>query len=201
MVLTLPEFRRHGLARLLMRQAVEFAERRCVRSIGLDATEMGISLYREFGFEPAAPVERWERAAAAATVQGGDVEPWQPALDLDRAAFGTDRSRLLESLAQDEAACIPGLGFAMGRPGWQAAYFGPWVARSADAADALLRWFLARHPGERVYQDIVQENRQAARLAERYGFRPVRRLTRMYRGPAGWGDPDLVFAIAGFEYG
>jgi len=201
MVLTMPEFRGRGFARRLMERVVAFAGTRGVRTAGLDATDMGIALYRQLGFEAAGIVERWERAGSAAAVQEGDVEPWGPDADLDRAAFGTDRGRLLASLAAPESASIPGLGYAMGRPGSKAAYFGTCVARSAGAADRLLRWFLARHPEEPVYWDILQSNREATRLASQYGFRPVRQLTRMFRGPVSEGDESLVFAIAGLEYG
>jgi len=201
MVLTLPEFRGRGFARRLMERVVAFADSRGVRAIGLDATDMGIVLYRQFGFEGAGTVERWERPRSAGAVEGGDVGPWDPAVDLDRAAFGTGRDRLLASLARWEAASIPGLGYGMGRPGSKAAYFGPCVTRSAGAGDRLLRWFVARHPNEPVYWDILQGNREAAWLASQYGFRPVRQLTRMFRGSPIQGDESLVFAIAGLEYG
>lgn len=205
MVLTLPEFRGRGFARRLMERAVEFAEGRGVRSVGLDATDMGIGLYRQFGFEAAGAVERWERAPSRGVVERGDVGPWEAcaehSADLDRAAFGADRGRLLASLARGETASIPGLGYAMGRPGSKAAYFGPCVAGSAGAADRLLRWFLARHSNESVYWDILGTNREAARMASEYRFRPVRQLTRMFRGPVTRGDESLVWAIAGLAYG
>ncbi len=201
MVLTLPEYRGRGFARRLMAAVMEFAASRGVAGAGLDATDMGIALYRQCGFESAGLVERWERPGVAGAVEGGDVEPWELAADLDRAAFGTDRSRLLASLAGSECASIPGLGYAMGRAGSKAVYFGPCVAGPADSADRLLRWFLARHPHEPVYWDILQGNREAASLASQYGFRPVRQLTRMFRNPVIQADQSLVFAIAGFEYG
>ena len=201
MVLTLPEFRGRGFARQLMAHAVAHAESLGVRSIGLDATEMGIRLYREFGFRDATMVERWERAADAGVVESADVSPWQCDPEFDRAAFGAGRAGLLANLAQEESASIPGLAYAMGRPGSKAAYFGPCVAKTADAAEDLLRWFLARHPRERIYQDILEGNREAARLARQYGFRAGRRLTRMFRGEVTQGDDSVVFGIAGFEYG
>ena len=200
MVLTLPEFRGRGFARRLMEQVMAFAESR-VRTMGLDASDMGIGLYRQLGFETTGIVERWERAPGAAPAASDDLEPWAPAADLDLAAFGTDRRRLLASLARFEAASIPGLGFAMGRPGSKATYFGPSVAKSAAAAERLLRWYLSRHSKETVYHDILCRNREAARLASLYGFRPARRLTRMFRGPVTPADESLVFAIAGLEYG
>ena len=55
---TVPEFRGRGLARRLMEHAVAFAESRGVAAIALDATEMGIALYRQFGFVPSGIVGR-----------------------------------------------------------------------------------------------------------------------------------------------
>ena len=206
MVLTLPEHRGHGYAGRLMERAMEFAERRGVARVGLDATDMGFELYRRFGFAPVSIVERWERPGQAGAVAPAAVAEWVPDPVLDRAAFGTDRSRLLDNLAREGAASVPGEGYAMGRAGSQAAYFGPCVARSADASRQLLAWILARHPGQASYWDIPADNHAAVALAEANGFRRVRKLTRMLRElrPVEAGttpDHTLVYAIAGFECG
>jgi GNAT superfamily N-acetyltransferase len=206
MVLTAPRYRGRGFASMLVNRTIEFAESRKVAHIGLDATDMGIPVYRSCGFEGDCPVERWERPPLAEPAAPLELAGWRYSADLDTAAFGTDRSKLLASLARVEAASIPGLGYAMGRPGSKAAYFGPCVARSNEAAARLLRWFSARHAGEQVYWDLPAENRAAVQLARQSGFRRVRQLIRMWRHrePGGTvNSPDLssVFAIAGFEYG
>ncbi|HEY2016092.1 MAG TPA: GNAT family N-acetyltransferase [Bryobacteraceae bacterium] len=206
MVLTLPEYRKRGFARALIERVVAFADSRGVAVTGLDATDMGIALYRQFGFEAASLVERWAHPGASVPLAVEPFDSWTsaPHLDLDRAAFGADRTRVLESLAQHGTASIPGLGYAMGRAGSQSAYFGPCVAKSADAAARLLRWFLARYSAQPVFWDIPEPNREAIDLARSSGFRPVRCLTRMFR-PADArrvaADASSVFAIAGFEYG
>jgi hypothetical protein len=93
----------------------------------------------------------------------------------------------------------------MGRAGTRAAYFGPCVSRTPEAARQLLRWFLAQHPGEAVYWDLLPGNAAAAELAGEFGFAPLRRLMRMARpGLPGAGfirNDCHTFAIAGFEYG
>jgi GNAT superfamily N-acetyltransferase len=200
MVLTLPPFRKRGFARLLMRGVMEFAAACGAARVGLDATEMGIALYREFGFEDQCPIERWERPPAVADA-AELLDPWEFDAELDIAAFGCDRRAILEKLARAEAAAVPGLGYAMGRTGSKAAYLGPLVARSPETAERLLRWFVARHPGERLYWDLLPGNGEAATMAQAYGFRPVRRLTRMSTSAPAGGDPSKVFAIGGFEYG
>jgi hypothetical protein len=94
----------------------------------------------------------------------------------------------------------------MGRPGSRCAYFGPCVSRSRTTARALLARFLASHPHEPVFWDILPTNEAAVELAREAGFGRVRELVRMTR--PGVPDPppfnhqdDYVFAIAGFEYG
>lgn len=199
MVLTAPECRGRGFARRLTWRAVEYAESRGVRVIKLDGTEMGVPLYRSLGFEDECLVERWVRRPMPGPEPADLPDGYDAALD--REAFGADRSALLEKLAAERASA-PG-GFAMGRPGSRASYFGPCVARTAGAARVLLRWHLARHAHEMIYWDLLPANRPAADLALENGFERVRSLVRMAR-PAGARlerRDDYVFAIAGFEFG
>jgi len=204
MVLTDPEFRGRGYARRLMEHALGFVEARGVEWIKLDATAMGRPLYRKLGFEDEGPVERW--AAIAPPVSGSDAGDYRPDPELDVRAFGADRSRLLAGLARGPAAALPGLGFAFARPGSLAAYFGPCVARSAEAARNLLQWFLERHAGQTVFWDLLPANEAASVLAREFGFERRRELVRMVRRGAAAGssfehDDSMVYAIAGFEYG
>ncbi|HLY19710.1 MAG TPA: GNAT family N-acetyltransferase [Bryobacteraceae bacterium] len=205
MVLTHPDHRRRGFARLLMEHALEALVALQIEWIKLDATEMGAPLYRDLGFEDEGPVERWRavaRGGPAAEPAGWTAE----CAELDRTAFGADRSRLLAALAPLGAAAVTGAGYAMARPGSEGAYFGPCVSRTPEAVRELLGWFLSRHAGLSVYWDLLPGNAGAVRLARACGFQPVRRLVRMAR-PAAPGaaplqhDDSQVFAIAGFEYG
>jgi GNAT superfamily N-acetyltransferase len=202
MVLTAPEFRRRGFAELLIGRALQFAEGRRVDTVKLDATETGIGLYRKFGFVEECEVERWLRAPRP--VEPDENLSYRPDFSFDRARFGADRRALLERLAEFGAASLPGAGYAMGRPGFSAAYFGPCVANSPAAARTLLRWFLADHGGEHVFWDLFPANEEAVAIAEEFGFAPVRRLVRMAlsRTPARPASNRAeVFAIGGFELG
>ena len=59
MVLTHRDHQRKGLARTLMRAAIDTARRRGVRCIKLDATDQGRPLYSSLGFVDEQPIERW----------------------------------------------------------------------------------------------------------------------------------------------
>ncbi len=205
MVLTHPEYRRRGLARRLMEHSIEYLEREGVPWIKLDATDMGRPLYALLGFEDECAVERWARPPAGC--EGVELVPAADLpFELDAEAFGARRAVLLRLLACSGEVTTHREGYAMGRAGSKAAYFGPSVARAPETARDLLRWFLARHGGETVYWDLLPGNAQAKRLAEEFGFAPLRRLVRMSRPGAGSARPFThndccVFAIAGFEYG
>lgn len=208
MVLTAPEFRGRGFARRLMEHAIEYLEGRGVAWIKLDATGMGYPLYRRLGFEDECAVERWRLSAEAPRPGGGGLgggftlADW---LDLDREAFGAGRGELLSALAEHDAFAVPG-GYAMGRPGSKAAFFGPCVAETPAAARALLTRFLARHAGQPVFWDLLPHNEAAVELARESGFERARKLVRMARpglaAPPAFPHNDFhVFALAGFEYG
>jgi len=223
MVLTHPEHRGRGYARTLMQQALDHLSD--VRTVKLDATEMGRPLYKKLGFVDESITERWTRPVLPSVQAPAGVFTSQP--ELDREAFGADRSALLHRLAQFESACVvgqDGILQGVGNPlvrleaegrrlatGAQAASlphaaafamgradrFGPCVSRSPEAAEQLARWFLSRHPNEELLWDLFPENN----LAESLGFRLSRRLTRMTRGRTLTGDNSLIYAGAGFEFG
>jgi len=203
MVLTDPEYRRRGFAELLVERALTFVRERNVAMVKLDATESGARVYRKFGFREECAIERWERQPGS--LEAGEQLGYCSDAAYDRARFGADRAALLRLLALEGAASLTGEGYAMGRAGFTAAYFGPCVARSSDAARRLLRWFLARHWVEHVFWDLFPDNDRAVEIARDCGFAPVRRLMRMTlaRGARDEAvhDHAEVFAIAGFELG
>lgn len=206
MVLTDPAFRGRGLARNLMEHALDYLRGRGVGWVKLDATDMGHVLYERLGFRDECVIERWMRPPGAVQRAGArpGVFEFDPALD--RQAFGADRAELLRLLAGIESASMAGEGYAMGRPGSNAAYFGPCVARSAGAARDLLTWFVGRHQHESVYWDILPANVEGVAMAHEFGFERVRELMRMsVEGGTNLAAlarrDELVFATAGFEYG
>jgi GNAT superfamily N-acetyltransferase len=204
MVLTDPELRGRGFARALMEQSIVHIEGRGVEWMKLDATDMGLPLYVKLGFVEEAPVERWRRAPGP--MRGFEAgAPGPPPLDLDREAFGADRSELLRMLSKYASVAAPG-GYAFARPGSKATYLGPCVARTADTGRSLLLSLARRHAFEPIFVDLLPANTDAVALARELGFERVRRLVRMarpgVRGPRPFARrDDYVYAIAGFEYG
>ena len=210
MVVVLPAFRRRGVARSLMRHALHWLGETHAGPIGLDATDMGRPLYQQLGFDGVEVVERWDRPPL-----GGSSAPEDPAtddiagdlLDMDRNACGYDRSALLLDFAKDPSVerVESARGFAFGRRGSSAWQIGPCVAEAQGDAEAMVRELLLPHASREVFWDLLPANRSACEVARRLGFRPARRLTRMYLGTAGPAPPDArsdrIYAIAGLEFG
>jgi GNAT superfamily N-acetyltransferase len=206
MVLTHPDHRGQGLARRLMEHALRYLEGR-VAWIKLDATDMGRPLYAKLGFLDECRIERWSRPGSSESrvsfsLRGTSV-PLSPEVEeLDRQAFGADRRQLLSVLSRIDSS-VTNRGYAMGRAGSRATYFGPCIADSSTEATMLIDEFLDAHQGETIYWDLLPNNTEAVRIASERGFQPLRKLVRMsIPGPRPFPhDDSQVYAIAGFEYG
>jgi GNAT superfamily N-acetyltransferase len=210
MVLTHADYRGRGFGSRITALAVEHARGCGVRTVKLDATDMGRPVYLRLGFEDECPIERWIRAPDARPIGPTATEParvsYSPEPALDREAFGADRGALLASLAREEALSDSGQGYALARAGARSLHIGPCVARTPEAARSLLGALARRHEGTAISLDLLPSNAQAVTLASQLGFAPARRLTRMVlRGndlaAAFRHDDSLVYATAGFEYG
>ncbi|HEV7893190.1 MAG TPA: GNAT family N-acetyltransferase [Pyrinomonadaceae bacterium] len=220
MVLVDPSYRRRGIASRLMGAALSYLDSEGIETVKLDATPDGRHVYERLGFESELTIERWHRLGrvaadnarpehargeAASIVEAARLEK---ILELDRAAFGVDRARLVEMLIAESSAALfrsvagGGRGYALARAGASADYVGPVVASDSETAARLLEEVLARLVSRPVYVDVNTQFEWAARsLAER-GFRKQRDLIRMRRGAeSGAGTSDKVFAIAGPEVG
>ncbi|MDZ4798315.1 MAG: hypothetical protein SGI92_09145, partial [Bryobacteraceae bacterium] len=171
------------------------------RAVRLDASDLGRPLYESMGFVAECATERWFRAPGPAGFEAGPVGKlrWDRALDTE--VFGADRTRLLEILARQEGASVPG-GYAFGRPGSNARYFGPCVAESVDAARRLMGWFVGRHSSEALFTDLFPHHLEAVAVASEFGFVLARRLTRMVLKPVPVSMPDRrVIATGSFSWG
>jgi len=180
MVLTHPEYRGRGFAARLMGVCLEYCERRNVRCVKLDATDMGRPLYEKCGFVEESVVERWRGELPALPVR-----EYPPHSSLDRLAFGADRSEVLALLGSSRAGRV-------------ANYVGPVVARSIEEAREKV---LHAGVSGATYWDVPEKNVAAWELAHELGFAPVRKLWRMRKGAPIEERPEFIYALAGFEFG
>lgn len=163
--------------------AIEYLRDQGATCIRLDATPAGMCVYERIGFQHEWTFARWERAA------DGEQNPQkfvgsplpERCLELDKRAFGTDRSGFLELLANDSRVITSDDSFGMLRDGRLASYLGPVTAESQHAAAGVVSELLSE-VRSRVFWDVPTENREAQELATRLGFTPVRELARMCLG-------------------
>lgn len=200
MVLTRPEFRGRGFARQLLEWLLAEADALKIRTVKLDATEQGQPIYEALGFVAEQRVERWVRSGGVPDSEIGLGTVGRPAGNLDTRAFGADRGQLLLRLAERAPTLTAEQGYVMRRDGVRAAYLGPCVARSTEAAEQLLQVALRQHTGP-WFWDLLPENYEAVRLAKTMGFAVDRKLVRMYRGEPLRAQEEWVYALAGFEFG
>lgn len=220
MVLTRPAYRRQGLARRLMEDAIVNAEQSGVRTLKLDATDEGRPLYESLDFVVEQAVERWWRdggGAARETFVAGKVsgqDSRQPdrisddLLALDEEAFGASRRSLLEALLASGKYTTAATGYCLSRAGRTAQYLGPCVVSSEADARGLIaaqleeqRYAFEQHKACNWYWDLLPANEAAVRCAKEFGFIRRRTLWRMSRGETIKTNDAMTYAIAGFELG
>lgn len=128
-----------GLGRRLMEAAMALAGSREMRLV---ATAEGMPLYEKLGFTASGRISQHQgiaRACAPApgVTAAGKVDITRLA-EMDHAASGLERGRLLERIAARGEVLLAEHGFALLREFGRGHVLGPVVARDADTAQALI---------------------------------------------------------------
>ncbi|GAC1451994.1 MAG: GNAT family N-acetyltransferase [Isosphaeraceae bacterium] len=216
MMLVEREARGQGIGRALMTRALEFLENQGARTVRLDATHLGQPLYERLGFVGDYALTRFLGRPPATETPSTTTSSFTPSLarrlhDLDRLATGTDRSRLLNHLAQahpdnvhvtssEPEGIKPVEGFLMARPGANAFQVGPCIARE-ESGPRLLADALQGLRNQTVLIDIPRDQLHAVELVHARGLAPQRDFLRMSRGGKVQEIPGLLWASSGPEMG
>jgi len=212
MVLVDPEHRRRGIGTKLMKTAMTYLDTAGVTTVKLDATPAGRPVYQQLGFHEESLVERWESTVfqSTPTRSSSSDTTHSDVLELDRQAFGADRTRLMRMLLS-ESSIAPCLfhdasnqmtGFALARRGTAASYVGPVVAGDAKVANTLLDKVLGNLLPGRVYVDLNADFELGRQILSERAFTKQRDLIRMSYGKKNDASSSrTVFAIAGPELG
>ena len=212
MVLVDEAFRHRGIASRLVEHALQYVERRGVRTTRLDATPLGRPVYERLGFLPEYSLVRMQGLVAPPANDHGFVSlpanRVRDAGDLDRHITGTPRQRLIQALYDErpETAAAgfteAGLaGYAMWRPGRLASQIGPAMALSPSTGVALLDQIRQRCPAGPVFADVPTDNAAAVAWFQSQGFTVQRNFTRMYLGQRIEDFPERMWAGSGPEKG
>jgi GNAT superfamily N-acetyltransferase len=218
MVLVLPDYRRRGLATLLMRRAMDDLTAEGLVPV-LDATPDGRAVYRALGFQDSWGFQRLMRRERPRAIEpssppdGATVRPiadadWAALNAYDAAAFGADRgavlTRLRGRLPAAELIAERGgriAGFLLGRDGRVAAQIGPLIAEDDAVARALLERAVDTIEGP-VFIDLADAKAEVASFLEARDFSVQRPFTRMLHGRSQrYDDAARTFAVVGPEFG
>ena len=182
---------RQGIGLALMKHLLDRLEKQGVPLVLLDASHAGRPMYQKLGFMAydSSHVFRCERVPTpecppqVRPMSMGDVAALA---EWDRMIFGADRGRLLRALLaaylgrafmlRDENGSIAGYVMT------QANRIGPWVARSAPGAEALLHAALSLRWRGAVSVAVPGLNDDASALLRRNRFEVVRTNTHMGKG-------------------
>jgi GNAT superfamily N-acetyltransferase len=227
MVLVDPASRRRGVGTELLERGLALIADPVVAR--LDATPAGEPLYRKLGFAGEYMLTRWfldgtgvdERHRVAPrhrvtsglspelTVRSLAAADWPMIRSIDAGAFGASRVALLTRLASEapEYGWIAERegrvrGYLFGRHGQVREHLGPLVADAVETAADLLDACLDAHAERAVFLDAPDDQHAWRAILVDRGFAAERSFLRMHRGPLTTpGDPSIVYAITGPEFG
>jgi GNAT superfamily N-acetyltransferase len=196
MVLVTSAWRRRGLATELVRECTGLL-RSAGRAALLDAAPAAAAIYAGLGYVALSTMERWGGPGSGESVPTSTVT-----YQLDREAFGADRSFLLQNFlarAGSKGFSAP-TGFTILRQGRKTAHIGPLVA-NADEAGPLLEQAVAAAAG-RVVIDVLASGNFLLPGLRALGFQRARPFTRMAVGISQLpGNSTRLLAAAGPEFG
>jgi GNAT superfamily N-acetyltransferase len=202
-----PQAQGRGIGRALMGVALADAG---PRSLQLVATEVGIKLYQQCGFEPVGGIEQHQGTVVALPAAPLPPDTMLRAIDpsdfnilcsLDRTATGADRSALLRellrrgggTLAESEGRPV---SYALHRPAGAGTTVGPVVATGTSMALALLARELSGIEGT-ARVDVPATRTRVIGWLEHAGLPCADHVQRMVRGtPPPQSSGTHVFGLA-----
>jgi GNAT superfamily N-acetyltransferase len=206
-----------GYGKRIFEAMLETAGKQGIACLGLDSSDAGRPIYRQYGFQMTGQgIELWTGSA-------GGVEPqeatrllqamdWASLLALDVACVSVSREQQLRVLAGESGASVRVIveaghvcAFGFSRPGRLTGAIGPVVARDAWQAGQIVSALIAdraRLDGAKAVGLAVPDHAPfSAWLAER-GFIMRRRNIRMFRPePRALLSGPSVFAATGLGMG
>src|SRR5687768_11970704 len=203
MMLVHPDFRRRGIARVLLQHCIEILQSAGVKSIKLDATPAGREVYLKIGFKDEYNLTRYQAESAKSSdtpnIRQAHAYDLPKILALDHAATGASREHLLRSLLAESTRAVVSqsngeiTGFGIVRQGSLASYLGPIVAIDNVQAQAIASTLA----NGKTFCDLPDHLPAATAWAKSNNFTAQRTLIRMFLGDNVTPNaPETYFAIA-----
>lgn len=213
MVLVDQAFRGKGLGTEMFRQVLDRLGSAEIHTIRLDATDLGLGLYRKFGFREEYHLIRMIREEEINSednfLTSTTTTDSKLLADFDAAITRTNRHRMIDALhAQPNTLVMHRKeknhsinGYVCVRPGRTGSQIGPCIADRTEVGLALLDQVLKRVGSEKLIIDIPVKNKIAVDWAHSNHFTEQRRFIRMYKGRKPTDRPENIFAGFGPEKG
>jgi len=209
-----PEYRGHGFGDYLWheRKRLLLARLGPDAAIGLDGVFNMQRYYARGGFRFVCRDLRFEGRGMNLPQSKGIIEASAVSFDhldaYDRQHFPAPRSRFLQdwirrpgghALAAVDRSEIR--GYTVMRPCRTGYKIGPLFAANGDVAETLLVAVASRVPGEPIFLDVPENNRDALMLVARFRMREVFGCARMVLGPIPQIQDAEIFGVTTFELG
>ncbi len=201
-----PDRQRRGFGAAMTVHAMQWLTARGAVTLQLNATKVGLPVYRGLGFHADGECAQF----TGAVPEGIDdkVRPARPsdlaaARALDRAATGEDRSSLLELAWQRDAKVYESDGRIIGyRATREPGFLGAIVTDGSREAERLLSALLsgAAGSGERTICLPADDTAAVGRIRAA-GFQETHRTTRMYAGPRLAWKPERLLGMFNLFWG
>jgi GNAT superfamily N-acetyltransferase len=206
-----PDMQRQGIAMALMQRLLSWLDARGCPLALLDASKAGAPLYVKLGFVDEDLTLRYQ---APSPLPQGSVHRQVRLLTsadigllaaFDTPIFGADRSALLGSmLSEYPDRCLALFddhilaGYVIAQP----ILLGPWLARTPEEAEVLLRAALTLPFGSPPAVIVSGSNLPAGIILDRSGFTPQPTHRHMYRGNATrMGCKNALFGLSSYTFG
>lgn len=199
-IIVRPAFRNKGLGKIITAALLDHIDRQRYGSVLLDATDLGYSVYRHFGFATISRHLHFRNELLPAVPALPPLRPFRQGdreaiLQLDRIASGEDRSGFLlenlqEVLVYDQEGEVTGVYL----PGWGR---GAVLASVPEAGTALLRYRLQTSE----HSMLPEENQPAICYLKQSGGQQLRTSRRMCLGPLPDWNPAYTYNATGGALG
>jgi N-acetylglutamate synthase-like GNAT family acetyltransferase len=155
-----PIFQRKGIGNEIMKNLMDYTKKSGLKTLRLDATNIGMKLYSKFGFRKEYRVLWYEfkfrnhpkNIKELEISLSNNIPGW--CLKLDKEAFGDDRSKLLKLLLSNGGKIImvenKGYGIL-----WKNR-IGPVVANDVEIAKNIVR-YASKNDAERIYVPLYRD--------------------------------------------
>jgi len=209
-----PDHRSRGLGRQLWyhRRNLLISRLQPPAVIGMDGVFDMQDFYSRGGFVLHNRDLRFEGIAAAGPAPETVVElkevPLAELCSYDSAHFPCSREQFLKAWIDQPDSCALGVieddrlkGYGVIRPCRRGLKIGPLFAADGEIAERLFRGLEDFAPGEPIFLDVPENNRQAMALAQRHAMTEVFGCARMYYGSAPVLPDQEIFGVTTFELG